>query len=104
MDVDVAVSSEAAFLLEAAAAGDEVAFRQVIVEHHDDMRRVARYITRDAQLAEEATQATWCIAWRKLGNVYRLFHPGSMLGDLANGSIEYPSTRVLDCPDPVPAG
>ena len=69
MDLDVAVSCEAASVLEAAAAGDEVAFRQVIVEHHDDMRRVARYITRDAQLADEATQAAWVIAWRKLGNV-----------------------------------
>jgi RNA polymerase sigma factor (sigma-70 family) len=69
MDVDATVSSEAASPLEAAAGGDEVAFRRIVAEHHDDMRRVARYITRDAALADEATQAAWLIAWRKLGNV-----------------------------------
>ena len=56
-------------LLASAAAGDEVAFQQIIVEHHDDMRRVARYVTRDRLLADEATQAAWLIAWKKLGQV-----------------------------------
>ena len=56
-------------LLASAAAGDEVAFQRIIVEHHDDMRRVATYITRDRLLADEATQAAWLIAWKKLGMV-----------------------------------
>ena len=56
-------------MLASAAAGDEVAFQQIIVEHHDHMRRVARYITRDRLLADEATQAAWLIAWKKLGQV-----------------------------------
>jgi RNA polymerase sigma-70 factor (ECF subfamily) len=56
-------------MLASAAAGDEAAFQQIIAEHHDDMRRVATYITRDRALADEATQAAWLIAWRKLGKV-----------------------------------
>ena len=34
----------------------------------------------------------------------RLFHPGSFIGDMVNGSIEHPYKRALECPDPVPAG
>lgn len=55
--------------LAAAAAGDEVAFRAIIAEHHEDMRRVCAYITGDVALAEEATQAAWVIAWQRLGDV-----------------------------------
>jgi len=58
-----------ASLLASAAAGDEVAFRRIIVENHDSMRRVAAHVTGDQALAEEATQAAWLIAWKKLGNV-----------------------------------
>jgi RNA polymerase sigma-70 factor (ECF subfamily) len=58
-----------ASLIASAVAGDEVAFRRIIAAHHDDMRRVAVYITRDRFLAEEATQAAWLIAWKKLGRV-----------------------------------
>ena len=56
-------------LLAAAAAGDELAFRRIIAEHHDDMRRVALSIARDRAVAEEATQAAWLIAWKKIGDV-----------------------------------
>ena len=56
-------------LLASAAAGDEIAFRRIIAENHDDMRRVAAHVTGDRGLAEEATQAAWLIAWKKLGNV-----------------------------------
>jgi RNA polymerase sigma factor (sigma-70 family) len=55
--------------LAAAAAGDEIAFRRIIAAHHDDMRRVALYVTRDRTLADEATQAAWVVAWKKLGKV-----------------------------------
>jgi RNA polymerase sigma-70 factor (ECF subfamily) len=58
-----------ASLLASAAAGDEVAFRRIILENHDNMRRVAAHVTGDQALAEEATQAAWLIAWKKLGNV-----------------------------------
>jgi RNA polymerase sigma-70 factor (ECF subfamily) len=56
-------------LLASAAAGDEVAFRHIIAKHHEDMRRVCAYVTGSQALAEEATQAGWLIAWRKIGNV-----------------------------------
>jgi RNA polymerase sigma-70 factor (ECF subfamily) len=55
--------------LASAAAGDELAFRRIIAEHHDDMRRVCSYVTRDESVAEEAAQAAWSIAWRKIGSV-----------------------------------
>jgi len=58
-----------ASLLAAAAAGDEVAFRRIIADNHDSMRRVAAHVTGDEALAEEATQGAWLIAWKKLGNV-----------------------------------
>jgi RNA polymerase sigma-70 factor, ECF subfamily len=56
-------------VLTAAAAGDEVAFQRLIAEHHDDMRRVCSYVTKDMAIAEEATQAAWSVAWRKLETV-----------------------------------
>jgi RNA polymerase sigma-70 factor (ECF subfamily) len=52
-----------------AAAGDEVAFRQIIAAHHDDMRRVCCYVTRDEAVADEAAQAAWSVAWKKIGSV-----------------------------------
>ena len=63
------VDQRRASVLTAAVAHDELAFRRIIAEHHEDMRRVAVYITRDRALAEEATQAAWVIAWMKLGKV-----------------------------------
>jgi RNA polymerase sigma-70 factor, ECF subfamily len=60
---------EQAGVLAAAVAGDEIAFRRIIAEYHDDMRRVALSIARDRAVAEEATQAAWLIAWKKIGDV-----------------------------------
>ena len=56
-------------LIASAAAGDEVAFRQIIAVHHDDMRRVCSYVTRDEAVADEAAQAAWSVAWKKIGSV-----------------------------------
>jgi RNA polymerase sigma-70 factor (ECF subfamily) len=77
--------------LASAAAGDQVAFQRIIVEHHDDMRRVAQYITRDRALAEEATQAAWLIAWKKLGKVRDEAHLRPWLVSVA----AYEAKRVL---------
>jgi RNA polymerase sigma-70 factor (ECF subfamily) len=60
--------------LAAAVAGDEVAFRRIIIENHEDMRRVCFAIARDHGVADDATQAAWLIAWRKLGNVRDAVH------------------------------
>ena len=56
-------------VIASAAAGDEIAFKQIIAAHHDDMRRVCHYVTRDDAITDEAVQAAWAIAWRKLGTV-----------------------------------
>jgi RNA polymerase sigma factor (sigma-70 family) len=56
-------------LIASAAAGDEIAFRRIIGAHHDDMRRVCSYVVGDRAIADEATQAAWVIAWKKIGTV-----------------------------------
>lgn len=52
-----------------AVAGDEAAFAQIVEAYHGDLVRVAYVIAGDGQTAEDAAQATWSIAWRKLGSV-----------------------------------
>ncbi len=49
-----------------AGAGDEAAFAQLVVAYHADMARVAFAACGDRELAEDAVQAAWLIAWRKL--------------------------------------
>lgn len=56
-------------LLERAAAGDETAFARIVGAYHTDMRRVAFVVCRDPELAEDACQQAWQIAWRKLSSV-----------------------------------
>ena len=56
-------------VLASAAAGDEFAFRRIVAEHHDDMRRVCQAIADDRSIAEEATQSAWVIAWKRLRDV-----------------------------------
>ena len=56
-------------VLASAAAGDEYAFRRVIAEHHEDMRRVCRAIAGDDATADEAVEAAWVVAWKKLDKV-----------------------------------
>ena len=57
-------------LIVSAAAGDEYAFRRIIAAHHDDMRRVCLAISGDHAIAEEAVQAAWLVAWKKLDKVH----------------------------------
>jgi RNA polymerase sigma-70 factor (ECF subfamily) len=56
-------------LLASAAAGDEIAFRRIIAAHHEDMRRVCLAISGDEAIADEAVEAAWVIAWKKLSKV-----------------------------------
>jgi len=49
-----------------AGAGDEAAFAQVVASYHADMARVAFAACGDRELAEDAVQAAWLIAWKKL--------------------------------------
>ena len=52
--------------IEAAAAGDTMAFARVVQAHHDDMVRVCQVICGDPDLAQDAAQAAWPIVWHKL--------------------------------------
>jgi RNA polymerase sigma-70 factor (ECF subfamily) len=49
-----------------AASGDEVAFARLIDEHHEPMVRAAYVVVGDVQLAREAAQNAWAIAWKRL--------------------------------------
>jgi RNA polymerase sigma factor (sigma-70 family) len=61
--------TDLAGVMRSAMSGDEVAFGQIVVAYNDDMRRVCLVITRDEPLADDAVQAAWAIAWKKLGSV-----------------------------------
>jgi RNA polymerase sigma-70 factor (ECF subfamily) len=57
-------------VLASAAAGDEIAFQHIIAAHHEDLRRVCRAISGDHTIADDATQAAWLVAWKKLHKVH----------------------------------
>jgi RNA polymerase sigma factor (sigma-70 family) len=52
-----------------AAAGDANALARIVGAHHDDMARICYVICGDQDLAQDAVQAAWPIAWRKLGSL-----------------------------------
>ena len=56
-------------LLASAAAGDEVAFASIVSAHHEDMRRVCVVVVGSEEIADDAVEAAWSKAWRKLGSV-----------------------------------
>ena len=56
-------------VMASAVAGDEIAFRRIIAAHHAEMHRVCACIAGDLAIAEEATQAAWVIAWKRLRDV-----------------------------------
>jgi RNA polymerase sigma-70 factor (ECF subfamily) len=60
-------SSEA--VVARAAAGDRIAFTRIVDAYHADMARVAYVVTGDRAIAEDAVQAAWAIAWRKLSTL-----------------------------------
>jgi RNA polymerase sigma factor (sigma-70 family) len=52
-----------------AAAGDVASLARIVDRYHRDMARVCAVITGDPDTAEEAVQAAWPIAWRRLGSL-----------------------------------
>jgi RNA polymerase sigma-70 factor (ECF subfamily) len=68
MDVMTDVDASPATIA-SAAAGDHAAFARIVAEHHDDMVRVAFLVCGDVDLAHDATQSAWAIAWRKLATL-----------------------------------
>jgi RNA polymerase sigma-70 factor (ECF subfamily) len=55
--------------VEQAASGDEVAFARLIAEHHESMVRAAYVVVGDVDLAREAAQNAWTIAWKRLASL-----------------------------------
>lgn len=58
-----------AAVIDRAVAGDETAFAQLVGCYHADLMRVAYVVCGDAEVAQDAVQSAWVIAWRKLGTV-----------------------------------
>jgi RNA polymerase sigma-70 factor (ECF subfamily) len=66
----IAVSGAAGVTdVDRAASGDRAAFAALIAQHHAQMMRVAHVITGDAELAADAVQSAWEIAWKRLGSL-----------------------------------
>jgi RNA polymerase sigma-70 factor (ECF subfamily) len=60
----------AATTVRQAAAGDAVAFARIVAAYHVDMTRVAFVVSGgDQDLADDAVQGAWSVAWRKLGTL-----------------------------------
>ena len=53
-------------LIQAAMRGSEAAFAMIVERHYVQMTRVCYLVCRDPDLAAEAVQSAWPIAWRKL--------------------------------------
>lgn len=53
----------------AAADGDAHALARIVAVYHTDLVRLAYVISGDREAAEDAAQAAWAIAWRKLGTL-----------------------------------
>ena len=52
-----------------AIAGDVDALAQIVGAYHDDMARIAFVISGNADVAQDAVQAAWPKAWKKLGSI-----------------------------------
>jgi RNA polymerase sigma-70 factor (ECF subfamily) len=70
MDGIAGDAAQARTVVALAAAGDTVAFARIVAAYHADMVRVAYVVSGGSQdLADDAAQAAWTIAWQKLGSV-----------------------------------
>ena len=56
-------------VVERVVAGDESAFARLVAMYQLDLVRVAFVVTGDQALAEEAAEAAWWIAWRKMSGL-----------------------------------
>lgn len=58
-----------ASLVRLAADGDTSAFTAIVEAHASDMARVSFAICGDAEMARDAVQSAWTVAWRKLDSL-----------------------------------
>jgi len=70
-------------LIRAAVAGSEAAFASIVERHYAAMTRVCFVVCGDADIAADAVQAAWPIAWRKLGTVRDPDRLGAWLASVA---------------------
>jgi RNA polymerase sigma-70 factor, ECF subfamily len=57
-------------IVQLAAAGDTMAFARIVAAYHADMIRVAYVVSGgDQDVADDAVQAAWSIAWQKLDSL-----------------------------------
>ena len=66
-----------------AADGDQVAFAQLVAEHHAAMTRVAYVIAGDPAVAADAVQSAWSIAWQRIGGLREPSHVRAWLVAIA---------------------
>jgi RNA polymerase sigma-70 factor (ECF subfamily) len=52
-----------------AIGGDVDALATIVGAYHDDMARIAFVISGNADVAQDAVQSAWSIAWRKMGSI-----------------------------------
>jgi RNA polymerase sigma factor (sigma-70 family) len=52
-----------------AASGDSAAFARLVDLHHASMAKVAYTVCGDSELARDATQQAWEVAWRRLSGL-----------------------------------
>jgi len=45
---------------------DETAFTRIVARYHPDLLRIALVVCGDVDVAAEAAQAAWVVAWRRL--------------------------------------
>ncbi|HEY3335449.1 MAG TPA: sigma-70 family RNA polymerase sigma factor [Candidatus Limnocylindrales bacterium] len=65
-DITIGDAPAADATVRLAANGDEVAFARLVERHHASMAKVAYAVCGDAEVARDATQNAWTIAWRRL--------------------------------------
>lgn len=66
-----------------AAAGDEAAFARLIADHNAQMARVAYVIVGEREMALDAVQSAWAIAWRRIGGLRNPARVGQWLVAIA---------------------
>jgi RNA polymerase sigma-70 factor (ECF subfamily) len=82
-DIAVQDASAVATTIRLAADGDELAFARLVSEHHAAMARVAYVIVGDVELARDAVQSAWAIAWRRLRSLRDPDHVNAWLVAIA---------------------
>jgi RNA polymerase sigma-70 factor (ECF subfamily) len=105
-DIALADAAAVATMVRLAADGDEPAFARLVGEHHAAMARVAYVVTGDAELARDAVQAAWAIAWRRLGGVRDAGHVRAWLVAIAGNEARQMMRRqrrvtIVDISDDV---